>query len=127
MGLVRGNREMIPEFEAALGGLPPASYSREQPQQFLRYRVGTMLFEWGEFRHAERYFRSFQPYDYFYTSQAQLFLGRINEALEREEEAAEHYDRFVTWWQYADPPLRPVWEKAREALARVTGEPRDIP
>jgi tetratricopeptide (TPR) repeat protein len=84
-----------------------------------------MLFDWGQMRDAVRYFRSFKAYDYFYTSQAELYLGRIYEALGQPDEAVEHYDRFVTWWQYADPPLQPLWEEGREALARLSGEPRD--
>lgn len=123
-GLLQGERERLAEFETALGRLPPHSFSREQPQQFLRYQVGKMLFDWGRLHDAERYFSSFQPYDYFYTSQAELFLGRINEALDRPEEAMVHYDRFVTWWEYADPPLRPLWQEGRQALARLGGEPR---
>jgi hypothetical protein len=123
-GLLQGERERLAEFETALGRLPPHSYAREQPQQFLRYQVGKMLFDWERLHDAERYFSSFQPYDYFYTSQAELFLGRINEALDRPEEALVHYHRFVTWWEFADPSLRPLWQEGRQALARLGGEPR---
>ena len=94
----------------------------EQPQQYLRYRVGKLLFDDGRTRDAERYFRSFNPYDYFYTTQAELYLGRIAEARGRPEEAVTHYGRFVRWWRYADEPLRPQWEEARQALSRLAGE-----
>ena len=76
----------------------------------------------GRLREAERYFLSFGPMD-FYTSQAELFLGRINEALGRPNEAVEHYRRFIIWWQYADPPLREPLEEARAAVARLTRGP----
>jgi tetratricopeptide (TPR) repeat protein len=121
-GLVRGDRSRLAEFESALARLPTASWDNEQPQQYLRYRVGKLLFDEGRTRDAERYFRSFQPYDYFYTTQAELYLGRIAEARGRPEEAVTHYGRFVRWWRYADEPLRPQWEEAREALRRLAGE-----
>ncbi|HVK00579.1 MAG TPA: hypothetical protein VM365_06920 [Gemmatimonadales bacterium] len=37
-------------------------------------------------------------------------------------EAVTHYGRFVRWWRYADEPLRPSWEEARQALSRLSGE-----
>jgi hypothetical protein len=49
-----------------LGRLPALGWDIEQPQQYLRYRVGKLLFDDGRMRDAERYFWSFQPYDYFY-------------------------------------------------------------
>jgi tetratricopeptide (TPR) repeat protein len=126
--LVRGDLSRLPEFESALARLPallplaPTILDHEQPQQYLRYRVGKLLFDEGRTHDAERYFRSFQPYDYFYTTPAELYLGRIAEAHDRPEEAAAHYGRFVRWWRHADEPLRPQWEEARQALSRLAGE-----
>jgi serine/threonine-protein kinase len=120
-GLARGDRSRLAEFESTLARLPAASWDDEQPQQYLRYRVGKLLFDEGRMRDAERYFRSFQPYDYFYTTQAELYLGRIAEARGRPEEAVTHYGRFVRWWRDADEPLRPEWEEARQALSRLAG------
>jgi len=126
--LVRGDRSQLAEFEAALARLPallptaPTLLDHEQPQQFLRHRVGKLLFEDGRMQDAQRYFQSFNQYDYFYTSQAELYLGRIAEANGRPEEAVTHYGRFVRWWRYADEPLRPLWEEARQALSRLAGE-----
>ena len=99
----------------------PAGTSN-RPQKYLRYRVGKLLFDDGRQRDAERYFRSFNTYDYFYTSQAELYLGRIAEARGRPEEAVTHYGRFVRWWRHADEPLRPLREEARQALSRLAGE-----
>jgi serine/threonine-protein kinase len=126
--LVRGDYSHLAKFESALARLPallpiaPTLLDHEQPQQYLRYRVGKLLFDDGRMQDAQRYFRSFNAYDYFYTSQAELYLGRIAEASGRPEEAVAHYGRFVRWWRYADEPLRPLWEEARQALSRLAGE-----
>jgi hypothetical protein len=116
MGLVRGDRGRLMELELVLRQLPRTT---DLSHAYLRYRVGQLLFEWGRLHDAERYFLSFGPID-FYTSQAELYLGRIREALGRPAEAMEHYRRFITWWQYADPSLRPPLEEARAALRRLT-------
>ena len=121
-GLVRGDRSRLAEFESALARLPAGSWDIESPQKYLRYRVGKLLFDDGRPRDAERYFRSFNTYDYFYTSQAELYLGRIAEARGRPEEAVTHYSRVVRWWRYADELLRPLWEEARQALSRLAEE-----
>jgi tetratricopeptide (TPR) repeat protein len=121
-GLARGDRSRLAEFESALVRLPIFGFDIEQPQQYLRLRVGKLLFEAGRTRDAERYFRSFNPYEYFSATQAELYLGRIAEARGSREEAVAHYGRFVRWWRYADAPLRPQWEEARQALSRLAGE-----
>jgi tetratricopeptide (TPR) repeat protein len=121
-GLVRGDRGQLAEFESALVRLPVFGFDIEQPQQYLRLRVGKLLFDDGRTRDAERYFRSFNPYEYFSATQAELYLGRIAEARGRPEEAVAHYGRFVRWWRYADEPLRPLWDETRQALSRLAGE-----
>jgi tetratricopeptide (TPR) repeat protein len=120
--LAKGNLGRLAEFESALGRLPVFGFDIEQPQQYLRLQVGKLLFDGGRTRDAERYFRSFNPYEYFSTTQAELYLGRIAEAGGRPKEAMTHYGRFVRWWRYADEPLRPQWEEARQALSRLAGE-----
>lgn len=121
-GLERGETNRLADFESALSYLMPASYTREQPHQFLRYRVGTLLLERGDLDNAERYFRSFQPYDYFYTSQAEYYLGRIQELRGNRNEASDHYARFITWWQDADEDVAVMLNEAREALVRLRGD-----
>jgi serine/threonine-protein kinase len=121
-GLVRGDRTGRAGFDSALVRLPVFGNDIQQPQVYLRYQVGKLLFEDGRPGDAERYFRGFMPYDFFYTSPAELYLGRIAEARGRREEAVTHYARFVRWWRYADEPLRPQWEEARQALSRLVGE-----
>ena len=51
-------------------------------------------------------------------------LGELHESLDHREEAVEYYGRFVERWKDADPELQPQVEAAREALVRLTGEPR---
>jgi len=119
--LLRADSTSLSDFETALGKLPAADYTREQPQSYLRYRVGQVLFDRGELDAATRYFGSFHPYD-FYTSPAEYYLGRIGEAKAERDEAAAHYRRFLTWWRDADPELRPLIERLmrREAAASFT-------
>ena len=119
-GLVRGDRGRLAEFESALARLP--LWVGASAHQYLRYRVGKLLFDAGQMRDAERYFRTFSPHEAFYTTPAELYLGRIAEAGGRREEAVTHYTRFVRMWRYADEPLRPLWEEARQALSRLAGE-----
>jgi serine/threonine-protein kinase len=121
-GLVRGDRTRLAGFDSALVRLPVFGKDIQQPQAYLRYQVGKLLFDDGRTGDAERYFRGFTPYDFFYTSPAELYLGRIAEAHGRREEAVTHYGRFVRWWRYADEPLRPLWEEARQALSRLAEE-----
>ena len=120
--LSRDDRGRPADLESALTRLPLFGFDLEMPHQYLRYRAGKLLFDAGRTREAERYFLSFQPYDYFYTTQAELYLARIAEAAGRREAAAERYGRFVRWWRMADPPLRPLAEEAGQALVRLAGE-----
>jgi tetratricopeptide (TPR) repeat protein len=120
--LARGNRGRLTDFESVLARLPVFGVDIEQPQQYLRLRVGKLLFEAGRMRDAERYFRSFSPYEFFSTTQAELYLGRIAEAQGRPDEAVTHYRRVVRWWRYADEPLRPLLGEARQALSRLAAE-----
>ena len=121
-GLVRGDRTKLAGFDSALVQLPVFGNDIQQPQVYLRYQVGKLLFDDGQLAEAERYLWGFMPYDFFYTSQAELYLGRIAEARGRREEAVTHYARFVRWWRHADEPLRPQWEEARQALSRLAAE-----
>jgi hypothetical protein len=53
-----------------------------------------------------------------------LALGRAWEAAGARDSAAYAYGRFVRLWDKADPPLQGRVREAREALARLTAEPR---
>jgi eukaryotic-like serine/threonine-protein kinase len=53
-----------------------------------------------------------------------LALGRTYEAADRPDSAAIAYGRFLRLWDKADPELQGRVTEAREALARLTAEPR---
>jgi hypothetical protein len=53
-----------------------------------------------------------------------LALGRAWEAAGERDSAVYAYGRFVRLWDKADPPLQGRVQEAREALARLSAEPR---
>ncbi len=53
-----------------------------------------------------------------------LALGHTYEAAGKEDSAAIAYGRFVRLWDKADPELQGRVTEAREALQRLTAEPR---
>jgi eukaryotic-like serine/threonine-protein kinase len=53
-----------------------------------------------------------------------LALGRTYEAADKPDSAAIAYGRFIRLWDKADPELQGRVTEAREALARLTAEPR---
>ncbi|NIM52820.1 MAG: protein kinase [Gemmatimonadales bacterium] len=55
---------------------------------------------------------------------AALERGRVHERLGNREAAIQAYSMVVDAWRNADPPLQPLVEEARSALARLAGEPR---
>jgi tetratricopeptide (TPR) repeat protein len=120
MGLVQGDRGRLRELELALVQLEPRGIFAPE-ETYLRFQVGKLLLERGQMREAERWFLSFGPM-HFYAIQAEWYLGRITDALGRPDEAAEHYRRFITWWQFADPGVRGPLEQADVALRRLTRE-----
>jgi hypothetical protein len=55
---------------------------------------------------------------------AYFALGRTYEAAGKADSAAMAYGRFLHLWDKADPELQGRVTEAREALARLTSEPR---
>ena len=53
-----------------------------------------------------------------------LELGRTYEAARKPDSAAIAYGRFIRLWDKADPELQDRVAEAREALQRLTSEPR---
>ena len=54
----------------------------------------------------------------------QLYRGKAAEGLNDPDGAKEHYARVVRWLGDCDPELVPLREQARDALARLSAEPR---
>ena len=117
-----GDLGRIGELEAVLPRLPPASWSYEFPGGFLRYDIGRLLLDRGDYRGAERYFQSFYHYDWTWYVPAQFHLGRVYEALGQRDDARMHYQRFVAWWSEADPMLQPWVREAEASLAALRSE-----
>ncbi|MEE8550170.1 MAG: tetratricopeptide repeat protein, partial [Gemmatimonadota bacterium] len=110
---------------AALPELPGIGphFVRSFAHGVLRFELGRLLLELGRAREAEPYFRSLEFISGFVGPQVEFYLGQVYEALDDPEEAKLHYARFVRRWEDCDPELRPLWERGRQALARLTGEP----
>jgi hypothetical protein len=53
-----------------------------------------------------------------------LERGRVNDRLGNRDQAVEAYSFVAQSWRRADPQLQPVVAEARNALSRLTGEPR---
>ena len=57
-----------------------------------------------------------------YVAPAHLGRGRVLEDLDRPNEAAQAYERFLNLWQNADPVFRPKVEEVQEHLKQLTAE-----
>lgn len=117
-GLRRGDHQSaIKDFERAIPNL-------RNFRALVRYELGKLWLEVGKPQEAERYFRSLEFPSFFpaFRGPAAFYLGDIYEALGNVEEAKLQYARFVRRWENCDPELRPLWDQARDALARLTRE-----
>ncbi len=126
VALRRGEGETaIRELQAALPKLPGIGpqFVRTMTHAVLRLDLGRLLLELGRAQEAEPYFRSLEFIPFTVGSQVEFYLGQVYEALDDPDEAKLHYARFVRWWEDCDPELRPLWERGRQALVRLTGEP----
>ena len=123
--LRRGEGETaIRELGAALPELPGIGpeFVRTHTHAVLRHELGRLFLELGRAQEAEPYFRSVEFEPQVVGSQVEFYLGQVYEALGDPEEAKRHYARFVRLWENCDPELRPLWERGREALERLTRE-----
>jgi len=95
------------------------------PSRLLRYEVGRALLGLGRAAEAQRVFEGFNYEDLSgeYAAPVEYYLGRVAEE-QGSSEARVHYQRFVRWWERADPELQPWRQDARDRLARMTMEPQ---
>jgi eukaryotic-like serine/threonine-protein kinase len=96
-----------------------------EPQRLLLIRL---LVESGRAEEAVPYFNGFDPFsDWDAFVPLEFYRGRVAEQLGDRQQAIHHYGALVSWLDKADPPLQPMRAEAREALSRLTGEPRHTP
>ncbi len=85
-----------------------------------------LLAQAGRFEEALGWYETldgrYEPTEQGYLAPAYLGRARMHEALNRPEEAARAYERFVELWQDADEPLQPMVAEARERLEHLTGD-----
>ena len=88
-----------------------------------RYLRAELLAESGRHAEALAWYETLSigwGYEDLYFAPAHLGRARALEALDRPEEAAEAYERFLEFWWDADPELQPM---VREAQARLEQHP----
>ncbi|HYC31714.1 MAG TPA: hypothetical protein VEB59_05455, partial [Gemmatimonadales bacterium] len=93
---------------------------------FLRFQLALALAARAETREdgINRLRFGFQSSALYLVPLAELALGRAYEAAGKPDSAALAYGRFVRLWDKADPEVRNRADEAREALRRLTEEPR---
>jgi tetratricopeptide (TPR) repeat protein len=124
----RGERgAAVRELERAVAMYPgSASTPGSATGPLLRYELARRYLASGDFRSAKRQLASFYGWDYPANAMigvVEVYRGRAAEGLGEPDEARAHYANVVRWWKDCDPEARPVYEEARAALARLTGEP----
>ncbi|MBA3584838.1 MAG: tetratricopeptide repeat protein, partial [Gemmatimonadetes bacterium] len=86
----------------------------------VRWWLGQLYLELDRPRDAEPYFRSL-----WWDPLAHYYLGTIYEEQQEFDRARDAYSYFVESWRDADPELRPLVERGRRGLIRVTGVRRE--
>jgi tetratricopeptide (TPR) repeat protein len=107
--------------------VPAYANLREFTQEHSRYLRIFVLRAQQKQREALSWMEtSFQgsPSEIVYAAPMHLAQAEVHEGLGEREQAVEHYRRFLVLWRDCDPELRPVLERARSELARLTAEPR---
>ena len=96
----------------------------------LRLELARRLLRAGEYGEARRRLDGFGIAHYWLNSAPgliELYRGEVAEGLNEPDDAKEHYARVVRWWRDCDRELVPLREQARDALARLSAEPRGSP
>ena len=103
--------------------LPSTFYS----QTFERFTRAELLYALGRDREALQWYDhlvEIGPYEVGYRPLAHHRRAQIYERLGDEDQALEHYARFVELWKDADPELQPQVEDVRRRIAALVGEGR---
>ena len=123
------------ERPAAIRGLTEASallgqdpYGEFSAGTLARVRLAELLIDAGNAGEAIRYLQGFDISNSAdVVAPVEFLLGRAREQLGDTVQAVQHYQKFARWWADADQELRPRVDEARTAIARLTGEPAQIP
>ncbi len=108
--------ERIPKGRLGAGRLLAHWSTRE------RFLLAELLVALGREEEALPWYASFRSYyDGLYMAPAHFRQGEIYERLGNGERALHHYGRFITLWRDCDAEFRPLLEKARQAVARLSG------
>jgi hypothetical protein len=122
--LVRGDTGR--GIEELRSGLVASGRPNTDETAFLRFQLALALAAGPDTRDEgiSRLRYSFDNTGLYLTPIAYLALGRTYEAAGKTDSATIAYGRFVRLWDKADPELQGRVTEAREALERLTAEPR---
>jgi serine/threonine-protein kinase len=114
----------IEELRAGLAGA--SGPNSAQLTGFLRFQLALALAAQPKTRDEgiRRLRHSFDNASFYLLPLTYLALGRSYEAKDAADSAAMAYGRFLRQWDKADPELQGRVTEAREALERLTAEPR---
>ena len=115
VALQRGERERA----LALLVEGQRKWSRQHPNNIVRWTIAHLLVDLGRPEEAIPYYRSFR-FDPF----AAVELGKIYEGLGRADQAKERYETALAHWRDADPVLAPRVAEVRQRLAGLGVQPR---
>ncbi len=91
---------------------------------YRRFLRGELLFEAGKYEEALRWFLNIGTgilfCDILFTAPARLRCAEIYEKLGKPKEAQKSYLRVIQLWKDCDPEFRPMLQKAKEGLERVS-------
>jgi tetratricopeptide (TPR) repeat protein len=118
-----GALDILQAFEFEGGASMYERVYKAERERFLR---AELLAAAGRFQEALGWYQTldgrYVPGEMGLLAPAYLGRGRVLEALDRPEEAAAAYERFLEMWSHADEPLQPKVEEARRRLEYLTGE-----
>lgn len=89
-----------------------------------RFLLADVLVALGRDEEALPWYASFRSYyDLVYMAPAHFRQAEIYERMGNAERARFHYGRFIDLWKDCDPELRPLVDRARQALERLRTGP----
>jgi tetratricopeptide (TPR) repeat protein len=93
-----------------------------------RYLRAMLLADVGRLEESIRWYGSFVEisiFDLVFDAPSHLRRAEIYERLDRPDEAARHYARFIELWSDCDPELRGLVDRAEQRLSQLAAESMD--